>query len=126
MLRRTVSRALVVLLAATLGASTTPTAQASTGVQSGTAVRPSDPIAHDPTMAKEGAYYYVILTGDAQHPNTYLPIKRSRDLVHWDELGPVFAQLPAWVIQEIGVTPADAWAPDLVRVGGKWALYYAA
>src|SRR5262245_15576046 len=116
MLRRTVPRGLVVLLAGLLAAGATPMAHA------GSSARPTDPIAHDPTMAKEGAYHYVIITGDAQHPNTYLPIKRSKDLVHWDEVGPVFTQLPSWVIQELGTTPADAWAPDLVRVGGKWAL----
>jgi hypothetical protein len=87
--------------------------------------RPTDPVAHDPTMVKEGGYYYVIITGDAGRPNTFLPIKRSRDLVHWEELGPVFASLPAWVAEQLGTTPADAWAPDLVRVGGTWLLYYA-
>lgn len=126
MLRRTVPRVLVVLLATTLTAGATPMAQASTSTHPGTVVRPSDPIAHDPTMVKEGAYHYVIITGDAQRPGTYLPIKRSKDLVHWDEVGSVFTQLPSWVIQELGTTPADAWAPDLARVGGKWALYYAA
>jgi arabinan endo-1,5-alpha-L-arabinosidase len=89
------------------------------------AVRPTDPIAHDPTMAKEGDYYYVVITGDAQTPHTYLPVKRSRDLVHWEEIGPVFTSLPAWVIQQLGTTPADAWAPDLARVNGEWLLYYA-
>jgi hypothetical protein len=87
--------------------------------------RPTDPIAHDPTMVKEGGYYYVIITGDAGRPNTYLPIKRSRDLVHWEELGPVFTSLPAWVTEQLGTTPADAWAPDLARVNGEWRLYYA-
>jgi arabinan endo-1,5-alpha-L-arabinosidase len=116
------TRALIVLLTVTLAASATPMAQASPGDR----VRPTDPIAHDPTMAKEGAYHYVIITGDAQRPNTYLPIKRSKDLVHWEEVGSVFAALPAWVIQELGTTPADAWAPDLARIGGRWALYYSA
>jgi hypothetical protein len=87
--------------------------------------RPTDPVAHDPTMASEGPYYYVIITGDAQHPNTYLPIKRSTDLVHWTEMGPVFTALPSWVSEQLGTTPADAWAPKLVRTGGQWALYYA-
>ncbi|MBO0870113.1 MAG: family 43 glycosylhydrolase [Micromonosporaceae bacterium] len=104
--------------AAPAGASTATSAPQS-------ASRPTDPIAHDPTMAREGGYYYVIITGDAGRPNTYLPIKRSRDLVHWDELGPVFTALPAWVSQQLGVTPADAWAPDLTRVNGEWRLYYA-
>jgi arabinan endo-1,5-alpha-L-arabinosidase len=87
--------------------------------------RPTDPVAHDPTMAREGGYYYVVITGDASRPNTYLPVKRSRDLAHWEEIGPVFTSLPAWVSQQLGSTPPDAWAPDLARVNGKWLLYYA-
>src|SRR6266540_1996148 len=122
MLWKTVPRVLVVLLTATLAAAGANPVTS----QAATAVRPPDPIAHDPTMAKEGDYYYTIITGDSGRPNTYLPIKRSKDLVHWDEVGSVFAQLPSWVTQELGTTPADAWAPDLARVGGKWALYYAA
>lgn len=55
---------------------------ASTSQAGASQPRPTDPIAHDPTMVKEGRYYYVIITGDAGRPNTYLPIKRSRDLVH--------------------------------------------
>jgi arabinan endo-1,5-alpha-L-arabinosidase len=87
--------------------------------------RVDDPIAHDPTMVKEGKYFYVVITGDiATH--TYLPIKRSTDLVHWTTIGTVFAALPQWITQELGVTPGDAWAPDLNYVNGQWALYYAA
>jgi arabinan endo-1,5-alpha-L-arabinosidase len=94
-------------------------------VQTG-AARPADPIAHDPTIAKEGGYYYVVSTGDAQNPGHYLPTKRSRDLVHWQETGPVFTSLPSWVGQQLGTTPADAWGPGLTRAGGLWRLYYAA
>lgn len=87
--------------------------------------RPEDPIAHDPTMVKEGKYFYVVITGDiATH--TYLPIKRSTDLVHWTTVGTVFVTLPDWVSQQLRVTPGDAWAPDLNYVNGHWALYYAA
>jgi arabinan endo-1,5-alpha-L-arabinosidase len=85
-----------------------------------------DPIAHDPTMVKQGGWYYVIITGDSGQPHTYLPMKRSRDLKHWTELGPVFTELPAWIPAALGVTPADAWAPDLSYANGRWQLYYAA
>jgi hypothetical protein len=128
-------RTLTVLLAGALAmgvagsapaaAAPPPSAHTGSAATAPQPVRPTDPIAHDPTMAREGGYYYVVITGDAQRPHTYLPMKRSRDLVHWEELGPVFTTLPSWVVQELGVTPADAWAPKLVRVGGVWALYYA-
>ena len=93
------------------------------------AARPVDPIAHDPTIVKEKGWYYVAITGDAAFDDTYLPLKRSRDLVHWEELGPAITELPAWVLESLGVTPEnaprDAWAPDLSWSGTEWRLYYA-
>jgi len=86
----------------------------------------TDPIAHDPTMIKQGQYYYVFITGDAGRPNTYLPVKRSTDLIHWEELGPVFTTPPQWVVDTLGVTPRDFWAPDINYFNGKYYLYYAA
>lgn len=93
------------------------------------AKRPADPIAHDPTMVKQGAWWYVVITGDAGKPNTYLPMKRSKDLKHWTELGPVFSSLPSWVLPALGnptEAPKDLWAPDLSYSHGQWRLYYAA
>jgi len=86
----------------------------------------TDPIAHDPTMIKQGQYYYVIITGDAGKANTYLPIKRSTDLIHWQELGPVFSTPPQWVVDTLGVTPRDFWAPDINYFNGEYHVYYAA
>lgn len=94
-----------------------------------TAERPVDPIAHDPTMVKEKGWYYVAITGDAAVDDTYLPLKRSRDLIHWQELGPALTALPSWVLEALGVSPEnaprDAWAPDLSWSGTEWRLYYA-
>src|SRR5262245_37928707 len=42
----------------------------------------ADPIAHDPTVIKQGRYYYSIITGDIG-TRTYLPIRRSTDLLNW-------------------------------------------
>ncbi|MBO0810647.1 MAG: family 43 glycosylhydrolase [Microlunatus sp.] len=86
----------------------------------------TDPIAHDPTMIKEGPYYYVFITGDSGTPNTYIPVKRSTDLVHWQELGPVFTTPPQWVVDALGITPHDFWAPDINYFNGRYYLYYAA
>lgn len=89
--------------------------------------RPVDPIAHDPTMVEESGWYYVAVTGDAGPDDTYIPMKRSRDLVHWQELRPVFTELEPWVPEGLGVTaenaPRDAWAPDLFWTGSEWQLY---
>ncbi|MDQ7909452.1 family 43 glycosylhydrolase [Phytohabitans sp. ZYX-F-186] len=91
----------------------------------GAAQASPDPIAHDPTLLKQGRYYYEIITGDIG-TRTYLPIRRSKDLVHWEFLGTVFATPPRWVVDELGVTPGDFWAPDLNYFDGEYHLYYAA
>src|SRR6478752_4362560 len=71
----------------------------------------------------------VAITGDAAFDRTYLPFKRSRDLVHWEDLAPAMTELPAWVLSALGVSaeqaPRDAWAPDLSWSGTEWRLYYA-
>ena len=85
----------------------------------------TDPIAHDPTMIKQGGYYYDVITGDAGTV-TYLPLRRSRDLVHWEFLGTVFTEPPAWVVDALGTTPVDFWAPDIRYFNGRYHLYYAA
>jgi arabinan endo-1,5-alpha-L-arabinosidase len=84
-----------------------------------------DPIAHDPTLIKAGAWWYDIITGDIA-TRTYLPIRRSRDLVHWEFIGTVFRTAPAWVTAELGRTPGDFWAPDITFTHGEFRLYYAA
>lgn len=90
--------------------------------------RPEDPVAHDPTLVKEGEWYYLAITGDYATGSDYIPMKRSKDLLTWEELPPVFEQLPAGVLAAIGATaadaPRDAWAPDLSWTGTEWRLYY--
>ena len=56
--------------------------------------RPDDPIAHDPTLVKEGKWFYLASTGDAATGSDYIPMKRSKDLRTWEDLPPVFTQLP--------------------------------
>jgi arabinan endo-1,5-alpha-L-arabinosidase len=78
-----------------------------------------DPIAHDPTIIKQGRYYYSFITG------TYLPARRSTDLLHWTDLGSVFTTPPAWVTEQLGATPPNLWAPDISYFNGVYHLYYA-
>ena len=85
----------------------------------------ADPIAHDPTIIKQGRYYYSFITGDIA-TRTYLPMRRSTDLLHWSDLGPVFGTAPAWIGAELGTVPGDFWAPDISFFDGVYHLYYAA
>ncbi|HZQ83693.1 MAG TPA: arabinan endo-1,5-alpha-L-arabinosidase [Acidimicrobiales bacterium] len=74
---------------------------------------------HDPAIAFEHGWYYLYVTG------TGIPVRRSRDLVHWIGDGQVFPNnLPAWAPKLIPGTQSP-WAPDLSFFGGKWHLYYA-
>jgi hypothetical protein len=86
----------------------------------------ADPIVHDPTVIKQGRYYYAVSTGGDAAAGTYLPMLRSADLVHWTSIGSVFAAAPAWIGTELGNIPGDFWAPDLSYVDGEYHLYYAA
>jgi len=106
--------ALVAMLALALVA-----APAAAGVKGAGRIA-ADPVAHDPTIVKQGRYYYSVGTG------SYLPTSRSTDLLHWAPIAPVFAEPPAWIARELGRTPADLWAPDLSFFDGEYHLYYSA
>lgn len=83
-----------------------------------------DPVTHDPTIIRQGRYFYSFSTGDPRNP-TYLPIKRSTDLLHWEPVGTVFSAPPDWVSRELGFVPRDLWAPDITFFDGLYHLYYA-
>mgnify|MGYP000899610457 CR=1 FL=1 len=73
---------------------------------------------HDPCIARHDGHYYLFSTGHG------VPIRRSRDLIHWEFLGQVFPEpLPAWAAKEIpgSVFP---WAPDIALLDGRYHLYY--
>ena len=72
--------------------------------------RPADPVSHDPTLVKEGEWFYLASTGDLATGRDYIPMKRSKDLRTWEDLPPVFTQLPAGVLAApSGPGHADGW-----------------
>ncbi|HEX8427996.1 arabinan endo-1,5-alpha-L-arabinosidase [Hymenobacter sp.] len=75
---------------------------------------------HDPVMIKQGDTYYIFHTGKG------IPIKTSKDKVHWKNAGNVFAPtaLPAWHKQDIPEQDGALWAPDIHYRNGKYHLYY--
>lgn len=79
-----------------------------------------DPSAlHDPsTIVRCGDEYWLFATGFgvASH--------RSRDLVRWERGPLVFEQPPAWTAQAVPGNLGYFWAPDAIRVGGRYLLYY--
>ena len=82
-----------------------------------------EPILADPTVVKaDDGYFYAYGTQDDWgdgNGSRLIPIVRSKDLVHWDYVKEAFTTKPAW--KEKG----GIWAPDVVKVNGKYHMYYA-
>lgn len=73
----------------------------------------------DPAVLRVGRDYYLYSTS-GNRAAAY-PIRRSRDLVSWQEVGHVFprGRRPAWAC-------GDFWAPEVHRVGRRYVVYYTA
>ena len=76
---------------------------------------------HDPVIIREGDTYYIFSTGRGR--GGIIPIKVSKDLHNWKEIGCVFSSMPAWTREEIPRS-RDAWAPDISYFNGRYHLYY--
>ncbi|NBV97784.1 MAG: hypothetical protein EBT30_09630, partial [Verrucomicrobia bacterium] len=72
----------------------------------------------DPTISKDGDWYYVYATGQG------IEARRSRNLIDWEVLPSVFPDpVPAWAKEKI--PGADSiWAPDIRKIGNRWHLHY--
>lgn len=75
---------------------------------------------HDPsTIVRAEGAWWLFGTG------TRVLAARSPDLVSWKKLSPALAAAPAWAAEVApGNTKAHYWAPDVIRVGNRWLLYY--
>jgi arabinan endo-1,5-alpha-L-arabinosidase len=75
----------------------------------------------DPGILQVGEDYYAICTTNSNDDRDKFPIRRSRDLVHWDRAGFLFpsGQVPRWA-------RADFWAPEIHKVGDGYVAYFTA
>ncbi len=93
--------------------------------QSGNAYRNPvfSPILADPTVVRaDDGWFYAYGTSDDWgdgRGSHLVPIVRSKDLTKWDFVSDAFRSKPTWK-NEGGI-----WAPDVVKVNGKYFLYYA-
>jgi xylan 1,4-beta-xylosidase len=71
----------------------------------------------DPSVIRVGHDYYATATETGWAP--LFSIAHSTDLVHWQLIGAVFEEPPAWSV-------SNYWAPELVHYRGKFYLYYTA
>lgn len=85
---------------------------------------------HDPSIIKEGEYFYCYNT-DVAFGTTIRPgiqIRKSKDLIEWEFVGWVFDQLPQmgsdFIIQNGGAPNNSLWAPFVNKVGSEFRLYY--
>lgn len=77
--------------------------------------------AHDPSsIVREGETYYLFFTGRGVQSKT------STDLLAWTEGPSVFPRRdpPAWTREAVERFRGSMWAPDVIKVGDRYLLYY--
>lgn len=77
-----------------------------------------DPGVHDPVLAKEGGKYYVFSTGMG------ISLMSSTNLREWRKEQSPLDPIPGWTADYVPSYRGHTWAPDIIRVGGRWYLYY--
>ena len=91
--------------------------------------------AHDPSLVRgDDGRWYVFSTdasaGDVHHCG--IQVRVSDDLVHWEYLGTAFEHYETSCAEEIAAAGMDPskhdglWAPEAVKAGNQWRLYYSA
>ncbi|MET0403068.1 MAG: family 43 glycosylhydrolase [Cystobacter sp.] len=71
----------------------------------------------DPSIIKVGGDYWASATSSEWGP--HFPLLRSKDLLHWEQMGAVFTQPPSWA-------EANYWAPELVLDRDRIYVLYTA
>ena len=120
------ARSAALMLAAVLAAcsaSTSPVADAASEKSLNAQLDETLLLVHDPAIIRVGDTYHLFSTGHAGEKAGIIPWRTSKDLVHWTEEGPVFAQLPTWATERIKGT-RGLWAPDISYSNGEYRLYY--
>jgi len=78
---------------------------------------------HDPsTIVRENDEYWLFYTGRG------IPAYHSQDLVNWTGGTRVFTNAPGWIKEAVPNNRGgmDFWAPDIIKVDGRYLLYYSA
>lgn len=77
--------------------------------------------AHDPVIVKEGSVYWRLCTGAG------ITVSASSNLCHWELKGKALKTAPEWTQKAVPrekERSIDFWAPEVVRRGGEWRMYY--
>ena len=79
----------------------------------------SNPMVHDPVMAKEDGVYHIFATGMGIQRMT------SKDRKDWQvKAMPVMTVIPKWTRDSVSGFDKHVWAPDIIRWHNKWWLAY--
>src|ERR1022692_5008227 len=77
---------------------------------------------HDPVIIKQKDTYYVFCTGGGRGATAgIIPIRTSKDLIHWTNAGNALPGVPDWGKQQLPGA-RGAWAPDISYYKGKYHL----
>jgi len=82
---------------------------------------------HDPAIFKDGDCYYIFSTDcevDTKELKPGIQIRRSKDLINWEWVGYALDGIPADAKEWTAAT--NLWAPEVVKFGDDYYLYYSA
>ena len=72
-------------------------------------------------MIHDPAIFYDEVSGNYYTYSTGAICQKSKDLVHWQEIGKVVERPPQESVEWTG--SEDIWAPDIVKVGKEYRVY---
>lgn len=73
----------------------------------------------DPALIEVDGIFYAFGTGPG------VRVRRSNDLMRWQDAGGVFLFNPDWIQTRLEAAP-ELWSPDISFFAGRYQLYYAA
>lgn len=77
-----------------------------------------EPMVHDPVMAKEGDTFHLYFTG------WNISSMSGKDLKTWRYEKDVFSAPPQWAMECVRGYKGHTWAPDIIRHGGNYHIFY--
>ncbi|MDR1644092.1 MAG: arabinan endo-1,5-alpha-L-arabinosidase [Clostridiales bacterium] len=87
---------------------------------------------HDPSIFIDNGMYYVFSTDAGPGHSLGVQIRRSHDLVSWEHIGVAFQDFSSDCLEAIEYSRLNPdrmqglWAPDIMKVGDEYRLYFAA
>lgn len=83
---------------------------------------------HDPTIIfhepNQTYYMYATDTSINGEMKPGILIRKSMDLMHWENLHNALSGIPKWVYEY--TNPGNLWAPEVVLINGVYRMYYSA